>query len=425
MQNLNDNTDSEASRDLDDEINENTQREFIAGNSNPTPTESKETIERKADEDSAEKISTECGNKAEESISPREMEKDSVCNVPENSTAELTLEEPCNKKAKIQDPEAEESATEIKQAVKDAEIAKPKDNRKDTCSTMCAESKKVDEVVLDSTEDEEICEIVEKGSLDDDDDEDNYENDESFVQDDVRVLNVDGQTERSESYLRYAEEDESMMEEEPNPYEVLVLPDTDSDTEDYLKNVDARIEKEGFPVNETLHLTFEETFFLMYALGCLQLIHYDGSVFSISNAWNHFQMQDKYFVQKYVVYHYFRSKGWVVKPGLKYGGDFRKFTKILFLIHNKFDEITIIIFLTIFRRFLLNRIRVFLVLYKQGPPFYHASYIVIIEVMDADTLIRDDAKSMRKLSWKNLIGLERLSETISKVKKKKCSYSNS
>ncbi|XP_014479864.1 PREDICTED: tRNA-splicing endonuclease subunit Sen2 [Dinoponera quadriceps] len=54
-----------------------------------------------------------------------------------------------------------------------------------------------------------------------------------------------------------------------------------------------------------------------------------------------------------------------------------------------------------------------LVLYKEGPSFYHASYIVIVEVADADSLILDPA-SNRSVTWNSLFGLERLSETAAK-----------
>lgn len=58
-----------------------------------------------------------------------------------------------------------------------------------------------------------------------------------------------------------------------------------------------------------------------------------------------------------------------------------------------------------------------LVLYKEGPPFYHASYIVIVEVVDADSLILDSTTSTRSVTWNSLFGLERLSETAAKVYK--------
>lgn len=57
----------------------------------------------------------------------------------------------------------------------------------------------------------------------------------------------------------------------------------------------------------------------------------------------------------------------------------------------------------------------FLVLYKQGPSFYHASYIVLIDILDGDALVTDQNKCMRKLTWNSLLGLERLSETAAKV----------
>lgn len=103
---------------------------------------------------------------------------------------------------------------------------------------------------------------------------------------------------------------------------LLVLPDSDTETENYLKEIKPKIESESFPIQETLHLTFEETFFLLYGLGCLNLIDFDGNLLDIDSAWHFFCKTDKNFIPKYVVYHYFRSKGWVVKPGLKYGGDF-------------------------------------------------------------------------------------------------------
>lgn len=57
----------------------------------------------------------------------------------------------------------------------------------------------------------------------------------------------------------------------------------------------------------------------------------------------------------------------------------------------------------------------FSVLYKQGPPYYHASYLVVVETVDADTLIRDDSRCTRKMDWKNLYELNRLCEVTAKV----------
>jgi tRNA splicing endonuclease len=105
---------------------------------------------------------------------------------------------------------------------------------------------------------------------------------------------------------------------------LLVLPDSDSDYEGYLNNVCPRLEEEQFPVHETSHLTLEEAFFVSFGLGCLQVIDLFGNCLSLAGMWQLFCKAQKDFVQKYVTYHYFRSKGWVVKPGVKFGGDFCK-----------------------------------------------------------------------------------------------------
>lgn len=156
---------------------------------------------------------------------------------------------------------------------------------------------------------------------------------------------------------------------------LVVLPDSDSDDEGYLTNICPRLEKEIFPICEALHLTLEEAFFLSYGLGCLQVIDLFGNYLALDGMWQLFCKSQKDFIPKYVVYHYFRSKGWVVKPGIKFGGD--------------------------------------LLLYKQGPPFYHASYIVVIEVVDKSSWTRIPGFG-RTLSWTRLMGLNRLGESAGK-----------
>ncbi|XP_028047203.1 tRNA-splicing endonuclease subunit Sen2 isoform X3 [Monomorium pharaonis] len=229
----------------------------------------------------------------------------------------------------------------------------------------------IDEVTLDSTEEDDICIIVNRDS-------DKYGNNERSPNTHEDKSSLEERKEGEENWrLNYYDFKSDCINEDDNHHgKLLVLPDSDSDTENYLKNIKPRIENEGFPVREALHLTFEETFFLLFGLGCLQLIHFDGSPVDINSAWLYFCKEKSDFIQKYVVYHYYRSKGWVVKPGIKYGGDF--------------------------------------LLYKEGPPFYHASYIVLVEVADADSLIIDTTMSSRSMTWNNLFGFERLSETAAK-----------
>ncbi|KYO49024.1 tRNA-splicing endonuclease subunit Sen2 [Alligator mississippiensis] len=126
-----------------------------------------------------------------------------------------------------------------------------------------------------------------------------------------------------------------------------------------------------FRIFEYLQLSLEEAFFLVYALGCLS-IYYGEEPLTILELWKMFSDVQPSFRTTYMTYHYFRSKGWVPKVGLKYGTDF--------------------------------------LLYRKGPPFYHASYSVMAE------LVNDDFKGSlrRPFSWKSLSGLNRTTTNVSK-----------
>ncbi|NXW15850.1 SEN2 endonuclease, partial [Circaetus pectoralis] len=126
-----------------------------------------------------------------------------------------------------------------------------------------------------------------------------------------------------------------------------------------------------FRIFEYLQLSLEEAFFLVYALGCLS-IYYGEEPLTILKLWEVFSEVKPNFKTTYMAYHYFRSKGWVPKVGLKYGTD--------------------------------------LLLYRKGPPFYHASYSVIAELVDDNF----EGPLRRPLSWKSLSGLNRTTVNASK-----------
>lgn len=71
-------------------------------------------------------------------------------------------------------------------------------------------------------------------------------------------------------------------------------------------------------------LLLEEAFFLSYTLECLKINSESGSVISIPECWKQFNGLKKDFPHFYAVYHYYRSKGWVVKSGHQYGGAYGK-----------------------------------------------------------------------------------------------------
>ncbi|KAF6101520.1 tRNA splicing endonuclease subunit 2 [Phyllostomus discolor] len=126
-----------------------------------------------------------------------------------------------------------------------------------------------------------------------------------------------------------------------------------------------------YRIFEYLQLSLEEAFFLVYALGCLS-IYYEKEPLTIVKLWKVFTIVQPTFRTTYMAYHYFRSKGWVPKVGLKYGTD--------------------------------------LLLYRKGPPFYHASYSVIIELVDDHF----EGHLRRPFSWKSLATLSRVSVNVSK-----------
>ena len=128
---------------------------------------------------------------------------------------------------------------------------------------------------------------------------------------------------------------------------------------------------------KSLHLSFCESFFLSYALGCL-FVKKDNNLLSISQQWSLFCSKLPYFPIMYAAYHYFRSKGWVPKEGIRYGSDF--------------------------------------LLYRKGPPYYHASYITVVQCICAETLkpLNYNGVEERTFSWESLSSLLRLATSVSK-----------
>lgn len=104
---------------------------------------------------------------------------------------------------------------------------------------------------------------------------------------------------------------------------VIVIDDSGSDDELQSPNPRLYIEPIKTAV-ETLNLTLEEAFFLSFGLGCLQVVDLQGIFLSLRGMWHLYKESQTDFISSYVTYHYFRSKGWIVKPGAKFGGNFCK-----------------------------------------------------------------------------------------------------
>lgn len=80
-----------------------------------------------------------------------------------------------------------------------------------------------------------------------------------------------------------------------------------------------------FGIEEVLALLPEEAFFLHFSLRCLKVVDFDQThEFTTVELLEKFCALNSKFIEQYIVYQYYRSKNWVVKSGLKFGGDFRK-----------------------------------------------------------------------------------------------------
>uniref|UniRef100_A0A8C6SYY3 tRNA-intron lyase n=1 Tax=Neogobius melanostomus TaxID=47308 RepID=A0A8C6SYY3_9GOBI len=123
----------------------------------------------------------------------------------------------------------------------------------------------------------------------------------------------------------------------------------------------------------SLTVTVFQAFFLVYALGCLTVYHHQTPL-SVLQLWRTCLSFRSDFVSFYAAYHFYRSRGWVPKTGsgAKYGAD--------------------------------------MMLYRKGPPFYHASYSVVVERFTgafADS-------PLRPFSWRSLSALSRITANVSK-----------
>ncbi|XP_068171854.1 tRNA-splicing endonuclease subunit Sen2 [Antennarius striatus] len=148
---------------------------------------------------------------------------------------------------------------------------------------------------------------------------------------------------------------------------VLVVPDSEA-CDDTLV-----VRRTPVSLTEFLQLSLEEAFFLVYSLGCLS-VYLHQEPLSVIRLWEEFCSLRHDFVTSFAAYHHFRSRGWIPKggSGAKYGVDF--------------------------------------MLYRKGPPFYHASYSVVVE--RADDAFR--GTGLRRFSWRSLSALSRITANVSK-----------
>ncbi|KAL0267474.1 UNVERIFIED_CONTAM: hypothetical protein PYX00_009731 [Menopon gallinae] len=132
-----------------------------------------------------------------------------------------------------------------------------------------------------------------------------------------------------------------------------------------ISDASIRLKNKIMDIKETLKLNLTEAFFLSFVLKCLRILDKNGHELSLHDLWKRFNETEENFISKYVAYHQYRAHGWTVRSGLKFGGDY--------------------------------------LLYKTGPAYYHASYLVWI--LD---------QKRKKMTWDEFAALNRLTETCNK-----------
>ncbi|KAJ3088874.1 tRNA splicing endonuclease subunit sen2 [Quaeritorhiza haematococci] len=94
---------------------------------------------------------------------------------------------------------------------------------------------------------------------------------------------------------------------------------------------------------ERYQLSAEESFFLSWALECLDVCDDAGNIITSKRLWDIYRLNSvtraqrlkspsdlswqsfaNPFIIRYVAYHHYRSQGWVVRSGIKFGADFGK-----------------------------------------------------------------------------------------------------
>lgn len=81
-----------------------------------------------------------------------------------------------------------------------------------------------------------------------------------------------------------------------------------------------------FKISNSIVLYLEEAFFLCNFAGLLEIRDLNDEKVSTYELWCKFCKLKENFVECFVAYLFLKSRNWVIKPGLKFGGDFRKLT---------------------------------------------------------------------------------------------------
>ncbi|KAK8135549.1 Endonuclease TnsA- Hjc/tRNA endonuclease [Apiospora sp. TS-2023a] len=146
-----------------------------------------------------------------------------------------------------------------------------------------------------------------------------------------------------------------------------------------LSTLSATSNEDSLPVvdKERLQLTREEAFFLAFGLGVLKVRdEKSGVLLSTQDLQLDLQPDDPFLVN-YAVYHHFRSLGWVVRPGIKFGCDW--------------------------------------LLYNRGPAFSHAEFAISVFPSYTDPGWKSQGRKAPAHNWHWLHSVNRVQSTAVKT----------
>lgn len=111
---------------------------------------------------------------------------------------------------------------------------------------------------------------------------------------------------------------------QPNIKKVIVVPDSDTEDENYFVSLKPEYQIDRSEIKEKLCLSLVEAYYLARNAECLNICEKNIELENEA-IWKKFSESDIYFVPNYVTYRHFRRKGWIVKSGIKFGGDYSKY----------------------------------------------------------------------------------------------------
>ncbi|KAG9664228.1 hypothetical protein KCU64_g811, partial [Aureobasidium melanogenum] len=213
----------------------------------------------------------------------------------------------------------------------------------------------------------------------------------------IAIAHVFPWMQQQDSNVEFKEETKAVPAEHPqetatNIVEVPVLPTGTTIHTTGIPSDTAIVEpEEEVPITnqEHLQLNLEESFFLSYALGSLRILDSNTkqplstpSLLTLFRQHSHFPTappfalrSDDPFLLNYVVYHHYRSLGWVVRPGVKFSCDF--------------------------------------LLYNRGPVFSHAEFALLIIPEYAEGSV-EAAQGKGKMDWWWLHCVNRVQSQVKK-----------